>query len=299
MAKLVECIPNFSEGQRKEVIEGLVEVIKGVEGVILLDYSPDPSHNRSVFTLVGTPEGVKEAAFLAAKRATETIDMNRHSGEHPRMGATDVIPFVPIKDITMQECVEISKEVAERIAKELGIPVYLYEESASKPERRNLAAVRKGQFEGMTEKLKTPGWEPDYGKEMHPTAGVVAVGARMPLVAYNINLNTPDIKIANNIARVIRESSGGLSCVKAIGVMLEKENIAQVSINMTNYEKTPLYRVFELVKIEAERYGVGVIGSEIIGLTPVNALVDAAKYYLQLNSFNENKQVLENYLMQG
>ncbi len=300
MSKLVECIPNFSEGQRKEVIEGLREVIKGVPGVVLLDYSSDKSHNRSVFTFVGTPEGVKEAAFLSAKQAKETIDMTKHQGEHPRMGATDVIPFVPVKGVTMEECVELSKEVAERVSKELGIPVYLYEESAAKPERRNLAAVRRGQFEGMPEKLKTPGWEPDFGgTKIHPTAGVVAVGARMPLVAYNINLNTSDITIANNIAKIIRESGGGLSFVKSIGVMLEDKNIAQVSINMTNYQRTPLYRVFELVKIEAQRYGVGVLGSEIIGLTPVDALVDTAKYYLQMEGFDNEKQVLEKHLMQG
>lgn len=300
MAKLVECIPNFSEGQRIEVIEALARTIREVSGVILLDYSSDASHNRSVFTFVGTPEGVKEAAFKAAKKAIAEIDMTKHKGEHPRMGAVDVIPFVPVKDVTMQECIEISKETAFRISNELGLPVYLYEESASKPERTNLAVIRKGQFEGMAEKIITPGWEPDFGKtEIHPTAGVVAVGARMPLVAYNINLDTPDIEIANNIAKIIRESSGGLKYVKAIGVMLEDRNIAQVSINMTNYAKTPLYRVFELVRAEARRYGTKIIGSEIIGLTPMNALIESAKYYLQLEGFDEKKQVLENYLMQG
>lgn len=188
MAKLVECIPNFSEGRRKEVIEALAERIREVPGVLLLDYYPDASHNRSVFTFVGTPDGVKEAAFRAAQKAAETIDMTRHQGEHPRMGAVDVIPFVPLRDMTMAECVELSKEVAQRINSEIGIPVFLYEESAGKPERQNLATIRKGQFEGMAAKIQTPGWEPDYGKpEIHPTAGVVAVGARMPLVAYNIN----------------------------------------------------------------------------------------------------------------
>lgn len=300
MAKLVECIPNFSEGRRPEVIQGLVEAIKEVPGVLLLDYSSDASHNRSVFTFVGTPEGVKEAAFRAAKKADETIDMTSHKGEHPRMGAVDVIPFVPVKDITAAECVELSKDVAARISSEIGIPVFLYEDSASRPERQNLAAIRKGQFEGMAEKIKTPGWEPDFGKpEIHPTAGVVAVGARMPLVAYNINLNTSDLNIANSIAKIIRESSGGLKYVKSIGVMLEDRSIAQVSINMTNYEKTPLYRVFEIVQMEAKRYGVSIIGSEIVGLTPMNALIDTAKYYLQLENFDEKKQVLENYLLQG
>lgn len=300
MAKLVECIPNFSEGQRQEVIAALAQTIKDVPGVLLLDYSSDASHNRSVFTFVGTPEGVKEAAFLAAKKAAETIDMTRHKGEHPRMGAVDVIPFVPVKDMTTAECVELSKEVAARISREIGIPVFLYEDSASKPQRQNLATIRKGQFEGMAEKIRTPEWEPDFGKpEIHPTAGAVAVGARMPLVAYNINLNTSDINIANNIAKIIRESNGGLKYVKSIGVMLEDRNIAQVSINMTNYEKTPLYRVFELVRAEAKRYGVSIVGSEVIGLTPMNALIDTAKYYLQLENFDEKKQVLENYLLQG
>jgi len=300
MTKLVECIPNFSEGQRKEVIESLAQIISEVPGVILLDYSSDTSHNRSVFTFVGTPEGAKEAAFRAAQKAVTEIDITKHKGEHPRMGAVDVIPFVPVKGMTMHECIELSKEVAVRISNELGLPVYLYEESASKPERANLATIRKGQFEGMAAKIKTPGWEPDFGKaEIHPTAGAVAVGARMPLVAYNINLSTSDIQIANNIAKIIRESSGGLKYVKAIGVKLEDRNIAQVSINMTNYEKTPLYRVFELVRVEAQRYGTGIIGSEIIGLTPMNALIDSAKYYLQIEGFDDKKQVLENYLMQG
>jgi glutamate formiminotransferase len=216
------------------------------------------------------------------------------------MGAVDVIPFVPVKNMNMSECIQLSKELAERISKELKIPVFLYEESASKPERINLAAIRKGQFEGMVEKIKSPGWEPDYGDvDIHPTAGVVAVGARMPLVAYNINLNTSDIEIANKISKIIRESTGGLKYVKAIGVMLEDKNIAQVSINMTNYEKTPLYRVFELVKVEAQRYGVSILSSEIIGLTPMNALIDSAKYYLQLEDFDDKKQILENYLVQG
>lgn len=300
MAKLVKCIPNFSEGIRKEIIEELVQTIKAVPGVILLDYSSDASHNRSVFTFVGTPEEAKEAAFLAAKKASELIDMTKHKGEHPRMGAVDVIPFVPVKNMNMSECIQLSKELAERISKELKIPVFLYEESASKPERINLAAIRKGQFEGMAEKIKSPGWDPDYGDvDIHPTAGVVAVGARMPLVAYNINLNTSNIEIANKISKIIRESTGGLKYVKAIGVMLEDKNIAQVSINMTNYEKTPLYRVFELVKVEAQRYGVGILSSEIIGLTPMNALIDSAKYYLQLEDFDDKKQILENYLVQG
>lgn len=297
MAKLVECIPNVSEGRRTEVIESIVGVIKEVPGVVLLDYSSDASHNRSVITMVGDPDSVGEAAFRLAKAARDNIDLNHHTGEHPRMGAIDVIPFVPIKEMSVAECVELSKKVGERIYNELSIPVFLYEESAAAPHRKNLAAIRKGQFEGMAEKVKQDKWHPDYGNdEIHPTAGVVAVGARAPLVAFNINLGTSDITVADKIAKIIRESSGGLKYVKALGVMLEDRNIAQVSINMCNYEKTPLYRVFELVRAEAARYGVNIIGSEIIGLTPMGALIDTAEYYLKIENFSR-AQVLENRLM--
>lgn len=297
MAKLVECIPNVSEGRRTEVIESIVGVIKEVPGVVLLDYSSDASHNRSVITMVGDPDSVGEAAFRLAKAARDNIDLNHHTGEHPRMGAIDVIPFVPIKEMSVAECVELSKKVGERIYNELSIPVFLYEESATASHRKNLAAIRKGQFEGMAEKVKQDKWHPDYGNdEIHPTAGVVAVGARAPLVAFNINLGTSDITVADKIAKIIRESSGGLKYVKALGVMLEDRNIAQVSINMCNYEKTPLYRVFELVRAEAARYGVNIIGSEIIGLTPMGALIDTAEYYLKIENFSR-AQVLENRLM--
>lgn len=298
MAKIVECIPNFSEGRNQETINELVATAKSVPGVTLLDYSSDTSHNRSVFTLVGDLDAVAEAAFLLAKLASEKIDLTKHQGEHPRMGAVDVIPFVPIKDVTVEECIEISKKVGERISKELSIPVFLYEDSASSPSRVNLAAIRKGQFEGMAEKITQPEWAPDYGeRKVHPTAGVVAVGARMPLVAFNVNLNTSDITIANNIAKIIRGSSGGFKYCKGIGVMLEDRNIAQVSMNMVNYEGTPLYRVFELIRIEAARYGVSIIGSEVIGLTPAKALVDCAEYYLQIEKFDYKKQVLENHII--
>jgi len=298
MSKIVECIPNFSEGTRQEVIIQLAEVIKNIPGVTLLDFSSDSNHNRSVFSFLGNPDGVEIAAFEITKKASELIDLRVHKGEHPRMGATDVIPFVPIKDMTIQECIEMSQRIGKRIADELGIPVFLYEESATKPERKNLATIRKGQFEGMNNKMKDPNWAPDYGNcEVHPSAGTVAVGARIPLIAYNINLNTSDISIANKIAKIIRESSGGLKCVKSIGIMLKSRNIAQVSINMTDYTVTPLYRVFEMVKFEAKRYGVDVIGSEIIGLTPMNALIDSAIYYLQLDGFNSKTQVLESRLL--
>ncbi|HHJ7665932.1 TPA: glutamate formimidoyltransferase [Streptococcus pyogenes] len=298
MAKIVECIPNFSEGQNQAVIDGLVATAKSIPGVTLLDYSSDASHNRSVFTLVGDDQSVQEAAFQLVKYASENIDMTKHHGEHPRMGATDVCPFVPIKDITTQECVEISKQVAERINRELGIPIFLYEDSATRPERQNLAKIRKGQFEGMPEKLLEEDWAPDYGdRKIHPTAGVTAVGARMPLVAFNVNLDTDNIDIAHKIAKIIRGSGGGYKYCKAIGVMLEDRHIAQVSMNMVNFEKCSLYRTFETIKFEARRYGVNVIGSEVIGLAPAKALIDVAEYYLQVEDFDYNKQVLENHLL--
>ncbi len=298
MNQLVECIPNFSEGRKTEVLQSLSSVIRGVPGVVLLDHVSDANHNRAVFTFVGHPQGVEEAAFLAAREASRLIDMREHKGEHPRMGAVDVIPFVPVKDVSMAECVELSRRLGERISRELGIPVFLYEESSTRPGRKNLADIRRGEFEGMPEKLKDPNWKPDYGDAViHPTAGVAAVGARAPLVAYNINLNTDNLAIAKEIAKIIRESSGGLKFVKAIGVMLEDRKLAQVSINMTSYEKTPLYRVFELVKTEARRYGVDVVSSEIVGLTPMNALIECAMYYLQLENYDPRKQVLENHLL--
>lgn len=298
MAKIVECIPNISEGRNMEVVEAVVNEVRSTPGVTLLDVSSDPNHNRSVITFLGSPEGVADAAVKLAKKAAELIDLTKHVGEHPRMGAVDVCPFVPVKEVSTEECVALSKEVGKRIWEEAGMPVFLYEDSASAPHRVNLAAIRKGQFEGMAEKVQQPEWEPDFGgRTIHPTAGTVAVGCRMPLVAYNINLNTSDIKIASTIAKTIRQANGGLACVKALGVMLEDRNIAQVSINMTNLHKTPLYRVVELVKAEARRWGVTVVGTEVVGLTPMHALIDAAEYYLQIENFDGEKQVLENYLL--
>ncbi len=299
MSAIIECIPNFSEGRREEIIETIADTIRVIKGVKLLDYSSDKSHNRSVFTFIGDPESVKKAAFASCKMASKLINMTKHSGGHPRMGATDVIPLVPIKDITVEECVKLSQELGKQIADELSIPVFLYEDSATKPERKNLATIRKGQFEGMAKKLQDPNWAPDFGtQKIHSTAGVVAVGTRMPLIAFNINLDISDITVADKIARTIRESSGGLKHVKAIGVMLEEQNIAQVSINMTNYKKTALHEVFEMVKTEAKRYNANITNSEIIGLVPMDALIDIAKYYLWLDGFNAEKQVLENYLFQ-
>lgn len=298
MAQIIESIPNISEGRNQEVIEACVDQIRTTAGCTLLNYSSDPNHNRTVITYIGDAKGVEEASVKLAKKAVELIDLTRHTGEHPRMGCVDVMPFVPIKDATNEECIELSKTVGRRIAEEADLPVFLYEMSAQKPARKNLATIRKGQFEGMSEKVKDPEWEPDFGgARIHPTGGVVAVGARTPLIAYNLNLNTSDVQIAKNIAKIIREKDGGLANVKAMGFMLEDRNIAQVSINMTDYRVTPLYRVTELVKAEAKRYGVKVIGSEVIGLCPMKALIDSAEYYLQIEDFDFEGQVLENYII--
>ena len=298
MAKLMECIPNISEGRRLDLVNEFADIVRAVPGVTLIDYSSDASHNRSVFTFLGDPEQVMEAAFRFAKHAVEKIDLRVHEGEHPRMGAVDVIPFVPIRDMDMAECVELSKVLGERLARELDLPVFLYEESASAPHRKNLAAIRKGQFEGMAEKVLMDEWHPDFGgNRIHPSAGVVAVGARQPLIAFNINLDTSDVSIAKKIAKIIREKDGGFRAVKALGVMLEERNIAQVSINMCDYKQTPLYRVLEFVRFEAARYGVHVVGTEVIGLAPMMAFVDAADYYLQIEKFDAPKQVLECHLL--
>ncbi len=298
MAKIIESVPNISEGRNKEVIEACVDQIRSTPGCTLLNYSSDEDHNRTVITYMGSPEGCEEASVKLAKKAVELIDLTKHEGAHPRMGCVDVMPFIPIKEATMDECVELSLKVGKRIAEEADLPVFLYEKSASAPHRQNLAKVRKGQFEGMAEKVKDPDWIPDFGgQRIHPTGGIVAVGARPPLIAFNINLGTPDLEIATKIGKIIRESSGGLKCVKAMGVMLEDRNIAQVSINMTDFTVTPLYRVKELVKAEAARYGVPVIGTEIIGLAPMQAFFDTAEYYLQIEDFQPGVQVIENHLL--
>ncbi len=298
MAKIVECVPNFSEGRDVETINKIVESIEQVEGTKLLDYSYDQSHNRSVVTFIGEPGAVLEAAFQSARKAAELIDMAQHSGEHPRMGAVDVIPFVPVSNITMEECIEMAENLGRRLADELEIPVYLYEEAAKKPERKNLSYIRRGQYEGLIESIKEPGLEPDFGPiRVHPRAGATAVGARPPLIAYNINLDTGNVEIAKNIARVIRGSSGGFPSIKGLGILIGKTGRAQVTINVCDYQKVPLHRVFELVKLEAARYGVQVTDSEIVGLAPMDALIDAAEYYLQLAGL-ERSQVLENRLLE-
>ena len=294
----MECVPNFSEGRDLGKIEKIIEPFRARQGVKLLDYSNDEDHNRLVVTVVGEPEALKAALLEAVGQAVALIDLNRHSGQHPRMGAVDVIPFIPIKGCTMDEAIALSKEVGEQIATLYQVPVFLYEKSATAPHRENLAVVRKGEFEGMAEKIKLAEWQPDFGPaERHPTAGTVAVGARMPLVAYNVNLGTADLNIASDIARKIRFIGGGLRYCKAMGVELKERGIVQVSINMTDYTRTALYRAFELVKIEARRYGVAVVGSEIIGMVPMEALIDTASFYLGLENFSMN-QVLEARIME-
>jgi len=297
MTKIIQCVPNFSEGRDNKVIDALVKTAQSIPGVSLADYSSDANHNRTVLTLIGGSEGIKSAAYALAKCAKETIDLTKHKGEHPRMGAVDVIPFVPIKNISMDECVNLSKELGKSIANELGIPVFLYEESATSEARRNLADIRRGQFEDMAAKMQSPQWRPDYGNTSpHPTAGIVAVGARRPLIAFNANLSTSDINIANKIAKRIRGSSGGLKYCKAIGIMLSDENIAQVSMNLVNYEATSIYTAVELIKAEAKRYGVNVINTELIGVAPAKALIDCAEYYLQIKDFNFRQHVLESHI---
>ena len=296
--KIIECVPNFSEGRDLEKIEKIISPFRARAGVKLLDYSNDEDHNRLVVTLVGEPEALRDAIIEAVGVAVALIDLNHHTGQHPRMGAVDVIPFIPIKNTTMDEAVALSKEVGAKVAELYGLPVFLYEKSASAPHRENLAAVRKGEFEGMAAKIKLPEWTPDFGPaERHPTAGTVAIGARMPLVAYNINLSTPNLEIAHDIAKKIRFIGGGLRYCKAMGVELKDRGITQVSINMTDYTKTALYRAFELVRIEARRYGVSIVGSEIIGLVPMEALIDTVSYYLGLENFSM-QQVLEARIME-
>ncbi|QIB27359.1 glutamate formimidoyltransferase [Caloranaerobacter azorensis] len=298
MKKIIECVPNFSEGRDLEKIEKIVNPFRGKDGVKLLDYQRDEDHNRLVVTVVGEPEPLKEAVIEAMGVAIREIDMTKHQGQHPRMGAIDVVPFIPIKNVSMTEAIELSKEVAKEAAQKYNLPIFLYEKSATRPERQNLAKIRKGEFEGMEEKLKSQDWKPDFGPDkVHPTAGVTAVGARMPLVAFNVNLSTDNLEIANQIARRVRHISGGLRYCKAIGIELKDRGIVQVSMNMTDYTKTALYRVFELIRIEARRYGVNIVGSEIIGLVPMEALIDTAVYYLGVEDFSM-EQILETRIME-
>ncbi len=297
MRKIVECIPNFSEGRDAKKIELIAAAISSVDGVAVLDRTMDADHNRSVITFAGEPEGVLLAAIRAAATAVELIDLNQHDGEHPRMGALDVLPFVPIKNVTMEECVELARKAGERIAEELDIPVYLYEQAATRPDRIDLANVRRGEFESIREEiLFHPDRKPDFGpRQIHQTAGAMAVGARNPLIAFNINLATEDLTIAKKIAKAVRGSSGGLQNVKALAMQLKNRRRVQVSMNLVNYEATPVFRAFDLVKREAERYGVNIASSEIVGLIPQAALNASSEFYLQLENFSEDL-VLEHRL---
>jgi glutamate formiminotransferase / 5-formyltetrahydrofolate cyclo-ligase len=295
---IIECVPNVSEGRRPEVVAGFVEAIRGIAGVRVLDYSSDASHNRSVLTLAGEAAPLKQAILTLFDRAVGAIDLRTHSGEHPRLGAVDVVPFVPISGVTMAECVALAKETAAEVAARFGVPVFLYEEASTNPARKNLEDIRRGEFEGLAEKIAKPEWKPDFGPAApHAAAGASVIGARMPLIAYNINLATDRLDVAKKIAAGIRHSSGGFRFVKAMGIELGDRKIVQVSMNLTNYEKTPMHRVFEVVKREAERYGVNVLESEIVGLVPSAAIVAAAEYYLQLEGFKSD-QVLETKLAQ-
>lgn len=298
MAKIIESIPNISEGRRPDIVEKIVDEVRNTPGCILMDYSSDENHNRSVITYMGTPDAVYEASVKLVKSAEELIDLREHKGEHPRMGAVDVMPFVPLRNATMDDCIELSHRVGKAIAEETDIPVYLYEKSATVENRKNLAEIRKGGFEGMKEKILQDGWKPDYGeRNVHKSAGVIAVGARKPLIAYNVQLNTADVEIAKKISKTIRESSGGLKCVKAIGIMLESKNTAQVSMNLTDYTVTPPHVVVEAIREEAKKYGVEITGTELIGLMPMRALTDAGAYYLQIEDFDSEKKIIEEFLL--
>ncbi len=291
---LVECIPNFSEGRRTEVIEAIVAAIKGAGAVRLLDTSSDVDHNRTVVTFVGNPEAVESAAFAAIKTAAQLIDLDVHRGEHPRMGATDVVPFVPIRDVTMADCVAMAQRLGRRVGDELNIPVYLYEAAATRPDRENLENIRRGEYEGLRDAIRSDAQRmPDYGPAELGNAGATVIGARASLIAFNAYLTTADVEIANKIAKAIRFSNGGLRYVKSLGLLVEGK--AQVSMNLTNFAKTPIYRVIEMIRREAQRYGVGIAYTELIGLAPEDAFVDAARWYLQLDSFQPD-QLLERRL---
>jgi glutamate formiminotransferase len=296
---IIECVPNVSEGRRSDVIETLAERVRSIAGVRLLDYSSDVSHNRSVFTFVGDRAAMKAAVLALFDAAVATIDLRSHSGEHPRVGAVDVVPFIPIEGVTMADCVALARETAADVAARFSLPVFLYEEAATRPTRTNLADIRRGEFEGLAEKLSTPDWVPDFGPPRpHPTAGASVIGARMPLIAFNVNLATDRLDIAKTIAATVRYSSGGLPYVKALGVALRERGIVQVSMNLTNYEKTPVHVAFNAVVAEATRHGVEVLESEVIGLIPSAALLRSGQYFLRLQESSAD-QVLENRMRQS
>jgi glutamate formiminotransferase / 5-formyltetrahydrofolate cyclo-ligase len=299
MARLIECVPNFSEGRDQAVVDKIAAPFSLQQGVRLLDVQTDGDHNRMVVTAIGTPREIKDAVMEAMAQAVALIDMSRHQGQHPRMGAVDVVPFIPLQESTMDEAVALSREVAREAASRFDLPVFLYERSATAPHRANLAAIRKGQFEGMAAKFQDPRWQPDFGPpRVHPSAGVTAVGARPPLVAFNVNLGTDRADIADAIAEKVRHIGGGLRYCKAMGVTLKERGQVQVSMNMTDFSRTALYQALELIRLEAGRFGVPVVGSEVVGLVPMQALIDCAAFYLGLENFRTD-QVLESHLMTG
>jgi glutamate formiminotransferase / 5-formyltetrahydrofolate cyclo-ligase len=293
---VIECVPNISEGRRADVISAIADSLRAVPGLRVLGVQSDPAHNRSVFTLAGDEQALAIGIPTLFEKALATIDLRTHAGEHPRMGAVDVVPFIPIEGVTMEACIALAKAVAADVAARFQVPIFLYEEASSNAARKNLEDIRRGEFEGLAAKMALPQWAPDYGPSApHPSAGASVIGARMPLIAYNINLATDRLDVAKKIAQAVRMSSGGLRFVKAMGIPLEDRGIVQVSMNLTNYEKTPIFRVFDLVKREAARYGVQVLESEIVGLVPSAALTHTAEYFLQLEGFSAD-QILEKKL---
>lgn len=296
---VIECVPNISEGRRLDVVAAIADSLRAVPGLRVLGVQSDATHNRSVLTLAGNAAALAIGVPKLFEGAIAAIDLRTHTGEHPRMGAVDVVPFIPIEGATMAECVELAKTVAAEVATRWAVPMFLYEEASSNAARKNLEDIRRGDFEGLAQKMAQPAWAPDYGPSApHPTAGATAIGARMPLIAYNINLATDRLDVAKKIASAVRMSSGGLRFVKAMGIPLEDRGIVQVSMNLTNYQKTPIFRVFDLVQREAARYGVQVLESEIVGLVPAAALTQTAEYFLQLEGFSPD-QVLETQLSSG
>ncbi len=293
MAKLVECVPNFSEGRRLDVIEAIVAPFRKAKGCVLLDYRADKDHNRLVVSLAGAPEALQDPLLEASKAAVANIDLENHRGGHPRIGAVDVVPFVPLRNIGMQECVELAREFGRRFHAETGVPVYFYEEAALRPERRGLEVIRKGQFEVLKNEIARPERHPDVGEpKIHPSAGATVIGARKFLIAFNVNLGTRDVRVAREIARMVRVSSGGLCHVKGIGLALEDRGLVQVSMNIVDYEKNALYRVVELIRMEARRWGVTLVETEVYGMLPAAALLDSISYYMQVAGFSPS-QVIE------
>ncbi|SMG20168.1 glutamate formimidoyltransferase [Dethiosulfovibrio salsuginis] len=299
MAKqLIECVPNFSEGRRQDVIEAIVKPFKEQKGCYLFDYRADEDHNRLVVSLAGEPQAICDAVMAASKVAVEKIDLNTHQGAHPRMGAVDVIPFTPISGISMEECVELSRDFGKRFHEELNVPVYYYEDAAIRPDRTRLEVIRKGQYEGLKEEITKPERHPDLGEpKLHPTAGATVIGARKFLVAFNVNLNTTDVEIAKTIGKRVRSSGGGFTAVKGIGLALEDKGMVQVSMNIVDYDKTAIYRALEFIRMEAARWGVTVNGTEVYGMIPIAAMLDSAAYYMQIDDFDPN-QVLELKLLE-